>query len=116
MFSRKNRIPREKLEEIIKQSKSLGGDFFNIKFSENNLDFPRFSVIVSKKTCKSSVGRHLLKRKLVSAVRSNFGTSSGDYGAFSNKDYVFFLKKEATNKDFKTIKTSFKSFIDKNSL
>jgi len=109
MFSRKNRIPREKLEEIIKQSKSLGGDFFNIKFSENNLDFPRFSVVVSKKVCKSSVGRHLLKRRTFSVIRASFK-------AFSNKDYVFFVKKEALNKDFKTIKASFKSFIEKNSL
>lgn len=109
MFSRKNRIPREKLEEIIKQSKSLGGDFFNIKFSENNLDFPRFSVIVSKKTCKSSVGRHLLKRRALSVLRAYFQ-------AFSNKDYVFFVKKEVLNKDFKTFKNSFESFILKNSL
>lgn len=116
MFSRKNRIPREKLEEIIKQSKSLGGDFFNIKFSENNLNFPRFSVIVSKKVCKSSVGRHLLKRRLVSVIRANFGNFTSDYGVFSNKDYVFFLKKEAVNQNFKEMKASFKSFIDKNSL
>ena len=109
MFSRKNRIPREKLEEIIKQSKSLGGDFFNIKFLENNLNFPRFSVIISKKTCKSSVCRHLLKRRFISVIRSNLNT-------FLNKDYVFFLKKEILDKDLKLIKSSFKSFIEKNSL
>jgi ribonuclease P protein component len=109
MFSRKNRIPREKLEEIIKQSKSLGGDFFNIKFSENNLDFPRFSVVVAKKTCKSSVGRHLLKRRAVSMIKSQIKT-------FSNRDYVFFVKKEAINKDFKEIKTNLESFLKKNSL
>ena len=116
MFSRKNRIPREKLEEIIKQSKSLGGDFFNIKYSENNLDFPRFSVVVAKKVCKSSVGRHLLKRRILSVIRANFGTSTGVGNVFLGKDYVFFVKKEAVNKDFKTIKASFKSFLEKNSL
>jgi ribonuclease P protein component len=109
MFSRKNRISREKLEEIIKQSKSLGSDFFNVKFDENNLYFPRFSIIISKKVCKSSVGRHLLKRRFVSIIKSQIK-------AFSNKDYVFFVKKEATNKNFKEIKTSFESFIAKNSL
>ena len=109
MFSRKNRIPREKLEEIIKQSKSLGGDFFNIKYLENNLDFPRFSVVVAKKVCKSSVGRHLLKRRFVSIIKSQIK-------AFSNKDYVFFIKKEAINKDFKETKTVFESFLNKNSL
>lgn len=109
MFSRKNRIPREKLEEIIKQSKSLGGDFFNIKYLENNLDFPRFSVVVAKKVCKSSVGRHLLKRRLVSIIKSQIK-------AFSNKDYVFFIKKEAISKDFKETKTSLESFLNKNSL
>ncbi len=116
MFSRKNRIPREKLEEIIKQSQSLGGDFFNVKFLENNIDFPRFSVVVAKKVCKSSVGRHLLKRRFFSVIRANFETFSCDRGDFSNKDYVFFLKKESIDKDFKTIKTYFKSFLEKNSL
>ena len=109
MFSRKNRIPREKLEEIIKQSKSLGSDFFNVKYLENNLDFPRFAVIISKKVCKSSVGRHLLKRRLTSIV-------SGEQKNLPNKDYVFFLKKEAVKESFKNLKTSFERFINKNSL
>ncbi len=109
MFSRKNRIPREKLEEIIKQSKSLGSDFFNIKFIENNLIFSRFSVIISKKNCKSSVGRHLLKRRFVSIIKDQKNT-------FKNKDYVFFVKKEAVNKSFKDLKNSFKRFIEENSL
>jgi len=109
MFSRKNRIPREVLEGIIKQSKSLGGDFFNLKYSENNLCFPRFSVIVAKKACPSSVGRHLLKRRYSSLIKNSLE-------AFSQKDYVFFLKKESVNKDFREIKTYFKSFIEKNSL
>jgi len=109
MFSRKNRIPREKLEEIIKQSKSLGSVFFNVKFQENNLDFPRFSVIVSKKVCKSSVGRHLLKRRFLSIIRDQFKS-------FVQKDYVFFLKKEANKENFKDLKTSFKRFLEQNSL
>jgi ribonuclease P protein component len=109
MFSRKNRIPRERLEEVIKQSKSLGSDFFNVKFSENNLNFPRFSVIVSKKVCKSSVGRHLLKRRFLSIIRDQFQV-------FVQKDYVFFLKKEATKENFKDMKTSFKRFLEQNSL
>jgi ribonuclease P protein component len=109
MFSRKNRIPREKLEEIIKQSKSLSSDFFNVKYLENNLHFPRFAVIISKKVCKSSVGRHLLKRRLASIV-------SGEQKNLPNKDYVFFLKKESTKESFKNLKTSFERFINKNSL
>ena len=109
MFSRKNRIPKEKLEEIIKQSKSLGSDFFNIKYIENNLNFSRFSVIVSKKVTKSSVGRHLLKRRLCSIINS-------EANYFLGKDCVFFLKKEAVKESFKDLKTSFKRFIEKNSL
>jgi ribonuclease P protein component len=109
MFSRKNRIPREKLEQIIKQSKSLGCDFFNVKYIENNLDFPRFSIIVSKKVTKSSVGRHLLKRRLCSIV-------DAEVNYFSGKDCVFFVKKEASKESFKNLKTSFKRFIEKNSL
>lgn len=109
MFSRKYRIPREKLEEIIKQSKSLGSDFFNVKFIENNLDFSRFSVIISKKNCKSSVGRHLLKRRFVSIIREQGNI-------LKTKDYVFFIKKEAVNKSFRDLKNSFKRFISENGL
>jgi ribonuclease P protein component len=109
MFSRKNRIPKEKLEEITKQSEFLGSDFFNTKYSKNNLNFPRFSIISSKKVCKSSVGRHLLKRRFVSLIKSKIKV-------FSNKDYVFFIKKEALNKSFKELETNFESFIIKNSL
>ena len=109
MFSRKNRIPRERLEEIIKQSKSSGSDFFNVKYIENKLDFPRFSIIVSKKVTKSSVGRHLLKRRLCSIINS-------EANYFSGKDCVFFIKKEASKEPFKNLKSSFKRFIEKNSL
>lgn len=109
MFSRKNRIPRETLEQIIAQSKSLGSDFFNVKYIENNLDFPRFSIIVSKKVCKSSVGRHLLKRRFASVVRAYLNT-------FNRKDYVLFIKKEAVEQNFKTLKSSFERFINQNSL
>jgi len=109
MFKRKNRIPREKLEEIIKQSKALGGDFFNVKISENEASLPRFAVVVSKKVAKSSVGRHLLKRRLFSCIRNNYST-------FGNRDYVFFLKKESANLDFRTLLAYFTRFITENSL
>lgn len=109
MFSKKNRIPREKLEEIIKQSKSLGGDFFNLKITENEVTLPRFAVVVSKKVTKSSVNRHLLKRRFLSIIRAFFND-------FKQNDYVFFLKKESATQDFKTLKNNFARFIEKNSL
>jgi len=109
MFARKNRIPRNELEIIIKQTRSIGGDFFNVKFLPNELDFPRFSIIVSKKVAKSSVLRHLLKRKMFSAVRINFN-------GFPAQDYVFFLKKEAAVVNFKELKNGVTRFIEKNSL
>jgi len=107
MFSKKNRIPRIDIENIIKKGQNLDSGLFYLKFTVNNVEKPRFSVIVSKKVAKSSVKRHLFKRRFINQVKEH---------SFKNGDYVFFLKKEAQNKTFKEMKEDFKGFILKNKL
>ena len=87
MFSKKQRIDREKVGKIIKSPDFLfNSNLFNVKYSENNLPYPRFSIVISKKVAKSAVSRHFLKRKIVNILKKK--------EKIKNYDLILFLKSE----------------------
>jgi ribonuclease P protein component len=89
MLSKKQRVDRDEIGIIIKNPDfSIKSDNLALKASKKNLPYPRFSIIVSKKTEKSAVKRHFLKRKLISFIKNNKN--------INNLDYVFFIN----HKDF----------------
>jgi len=68
MFQRKYRANREDIEKTIKNGFNIQGNFVYAKVSREKRENTTFAIIISKKTEKTSVGRHLLKRRIDSAI------------------------------------------------
>lgn len=69
MFSSVNKLRKKKdFDNVYKKGRIVFGPVFNIRFVKNDLGFPRFAFVISKKTAKLSVKRNLVKRRLRSAV------------------------------------------------
>jgi ribonuclease P protein component len=93
MFSRKNRIPRETIDKIFHNPEKIfkkGG--FLIRISKNNLEIPRFAVVIPKKQVKNAVRRNLIKRQIISLLKKSKITK--------NIDLVVYLK--SFSSEFKT--------------
>ena len=99
MLSRKFRVTKEDMELVIRSGKGPSHDFFYVKTLANNLNNSRFAVIVSKKIEKTSVGRHLLKRRVWAII------DKLEKKRFKKQmDFAFFVKKAFDKKDILTIK------------
>ncbi|MGB8815878.1 MAG: ribonuclease P protein component [Minisyncoccia bacterium] len=72
MLAKKYRISSEDIGRTIKNGKSFHADHFYGKFALNNTKNSRFAVVSSIKIEKTSVGRHLLKRRISSTIESFF--------------------------------------------
>lgn len=98
MFSKKQRIDREKIGIITKNPDfSFKSDNLSIKASKNNLPHPRFSIIISKKTEKSAVKRHFLKRKAISYIKNIENISNLDFILYINNKNFCKNPKEIDN-------------------
>lgn len=67
MLPKKNRIPIQNLSKT--NFKRLSSSNLTLKIFPSTLSFPRFGVIISKKTAKTAVARNLLKRTIFNEVR-----------------------------------------------
>ncbi len=95
MLARKFRLNRQEIEETIKKGISFNGFFFYIKalYISSRKD-NGFSIIVSKKVEKTSVGRHRIKRTISSIIENAlFYKKQLKFNSF-----VFILKQK--EKDF----------------
>ncbi|MFA5935206.1 MAG: ribonuclease P protein component, partial [Candidatus Paceibacterota bacterium] len=88
MLSRKNRASRIDIERAVKTGFSVSGDFLYAKVLEKDVKTLCFSVIVSKKIEKTSVGRHHIKRIISSVIEERIKEKE----IFSSKIVVFFVK------------------------
>ena len=68
MLSRKYRASRIDIEQTIKTGFSANGDFLYAKVLEKGVKTLGFSIVVSKKVEKTSVGRHRIKRIISSVI------------------------------------------------
>ncbi|MCX6717112.1 MAG: ribonuclease P protein component [Candidatus Taylorbacteria bacterium] len=89
MLSRKYRASKDDIEETIKNGFNIQGNFVYAKVSRDKKDINTFAIIISKKTEKTSVGRHLIKRRISSALEDIVKNNEKDY----LKTIVFFYKK-----------------------
>jgi ribonuclease P protein component len=99
MLSRKFRVTKEDMEQVTRFGKGPNYDFFYVKSQTNKLKNIRFAVIVSKKVEKTSVGRHLLKRRFWAVL------DKLEKNRFKKQtDFAFFVKKTFDKKDILAIK------------
>ena len=68
MFQRKYRANKEDIEKAIKNGYNIQGNLVYIKVSREKKENTTFAVIIPKKIEKTSVGRHLLKRRVSVAL------------------------------------------------
>lgn len=102
MFSKKQRIEREKIGNIMKNPDFLlNSKNISIKGVKGELSYPRFSIIISKKLENSAVKRHFLKRKIFNFIN--------DFKLKSSVDLVFYIK----NKEIINNKEEFDSLLKK---
>lgn len=72
MLAKKFRLNKKEIEETVKTGISINGFFFYIKALHiSNRKDSGFSIIVSKKVEKTSVGRHRIKRVVSSIIENN---------------------------------------------
>lgn len=71
-IKKKYRIKLKKdFEKVFQKGVYVKKGPISLKFSDNNLDYSRFSVIVGKKISKKAVLRNKLKRKIKEIIRKN---------------------------------------------
>ena len=89
MLNRKYRATRENIEGTSKTGISIFGNFLYAKVSKKETEKVGFAIIVPKKIEKTSVGRHLIKRKISSYIENNLSKINPNF----KKTIVFFIKK-----------------------
>lgn len=98
MFSKKYRIKSSDINQIFKEKvRSNNSEDFFVKIRENDFENNRFAVIVPKKIYKTSVARHLCKRKIVSALKDIENKNSEQKTNQKFNDFVVTVRKDISN-------------------
>jgi len=79
----------------------------DIKSARNNLDYPRFGFVISKKIDKRAVVRNSLKRKLSASVEEIFDRIDG------GRDFVFYPKSRIIDLDTGEVKKEIENMFKK---
>lgn len=91
MISKKARIAKKDIPNIVRRGKRFSGKGFDIKvWFDNTLESPKFTIIVSKKVDKSAVKRNLIKRKFRAAIFEILKENS--LQIFKNANYIIIIR------------------------
>lgn len=107
MLPSKKRLSRSEVESFLssKSQKTTFNALGTLKYidaSEN-----KSTIVISSKNEKSAVKRNKLRRRIYSLFFEHFKKDN------KNRQYVFYVSKNATKKDFSEIKTLFYELINK---
>lgn len=91
-------------QRVYSNKKISGSRYITLFTVENNRDYPRFGITVTKKV-GNAVNRNFVRRRLKHLLRENSHKIKSGY------DYVFVAKKDASESDFKNFKNSFFSVL-----
>ena len=95
MLSRKYSLSKKKdIERVFQKGQIYFSSFFNLKFINNNFNYPRFCIIISAKISKKAVVRNKLKRRLRAILYKNLANISKNY------DIVILTKPAAVTADY----------------
>lgn len=109
MLERKLRATRLNIEETIKTGLTINGKFLYAKISRKEKNNPSFTIVISKKNEKTSVGRHFIKRKVSSLLEENIKQMSQNF----KKTIVFLFKKDAGTLDWVEIEKDVDFILEK---
>jgi len=88
MLALKNRVPSS---ITFRKCKIIRTKHFILKIKPNDLDYPRFAVVVSKKIAKKAVERNSVKRLVRDCLQKNLLHKASGY------DMLYVIKKEITD-------------------
>ena len=95
---------------VYRHGKSLRGKKLTLIYMKNARHFQRFAVVVSKKVCKTAVGRNRIRRRVYEAIR--LYKKSHNYNDFT--DHIFIVyEKSFRDCDFSEISTLVEKLLNK---
>lgn len=94
MLDKKHRLPAK---VSFKNTESFPSKFFVVKIKNNKTGFPRFGIVISKKTEKKAVERNRIKRQIRKSVEDLIPKI--DIG----KDFLIIVKRGLVKKSTKEI-------------
>ena len=109
MLPKKYRAKRSDIEETIKKGIIIPSMFLYAKISKKEKEKPSFAIIISKKTEKNSVGRHLIKRRINAVLENNLKNINPNF----KKALIFFVKKSKKPISYYEIEKNVKEIIKK---
>jgi len=109
MLGRKYRASRKDIEAAIKSGAAVSFAVLYAKISRTDTEKAGFAIVVSKKTEKTSVGRHALKRKVSAAIEANIKKMGPNF----KKTIVFFPKKTERPVPYAEIKKEVEEVLKK---
>ena len=99
MLPQGRRITRQLFPTDLRQGQVFHSIHLSLRVLQGAPTNARISVVVSKKTAKLAVDRHLIKRRVYESVRAFEKTAKLSAGS-----YVFFAKKDAHTISFKELR------------
>ncbi|MBD3330654.1 ribonuclease P protein component [Candidatus Peregrinibacteria bacterium] len=107
MIAKTHRIKREKIPYILKKGESYKTKLFIVRKMNNEEDFCRFSVIISRKISNKAVTRNKIKRRIYEAVRLKLKKFTPSKGS----DIVLIPKKAILDADYSAIAEDINNII-----
>ena len=98
MLSKGRRITRHQFPTDLRQGAVVHSPHLSLRVLRGSEGAARVSVVVSKKTAKLAVDRHLIKRRIYESIARYEKTATLPSGS-----YVFFAKKDAHTISFKEL-------------
>ena len=106
MLPKKNRLKKKKdFARVYRQGELIKGNFLIVKIIDNQLDYSRFGIVVSKKVSKKATVRNKAKRRLREAIRSVITEIKGGF------DIIVIALEIIQEKDFWQIKEELKKIF-----
>ena len=109
MLARKYRATRIDIENAIKGGFNVDSAFVYAKISRKEPKTAGFAIVVSKKVEPTSVGRHLIKRRISDALEKNLSKISPSF----KKTVVFFAKKQEKVPEYAEIRKCVEEILEK---
>jgi ribonuclease P protein component len=108
MLPTKRRIKKEFFPKIVKEGLFVHSNNFYLRLLDRKDQQPSlFAVVVPIKVKKTSVGRHLIKRKIIAAVESYLSNTLPGYSS------IIFVKKDTSLLPYREIKNEVQELLIK---
>lgn len=106
MLKKKFRLTKkDSFKTLLKEGLRKNSKMFLVKYLPNQLDYNRFSVVISKKVEKGAVKRNKVRRKFYEALRNNHKNLN-----IKSSDIIMLVNKNALNAKYSEIEKEIFTF------